>query len=201
MKKLFFILIIFSGCKKSETTVTIQVKEAVTGSPVAGVSVSLRRCANAGCSLGIVTEYSGTTDGNGILRVPQDKWDNLPAWNDAIFVSKPGYWTEIFSKTNSVSIIPTGWIRVRIIRGSSYPQGSSLDIHVWPQVNPAGTALGNTSSYLFNTAADSSVLITAFGNQLNKIDWRVVSNSVVLSNGTLNQQVPMQDTVSAVLNY
>ncbi|HEX7844333.1 MAG TPA: hypothetical protein VF476_00955 [Chitinophagaceae bacterium] len=204
MKKILFILIAFSSCKKdsSSPTVSFQVKEAVSGAPVAGATVYLNRCANAGCAFGTVTEFTGTTDDKGICKVPQDKWDKIPVWNDAIRIYKQNYWSEIFLKANSVTVVPAGWVRLRVIKGGSYPAGSILDIKLTPQINLAGTALYvNESSYQFNAAADSTIRFMCFGNQTNKIDWRVISNSTVLNSGTWNQSVPRLDTVSATLNY
>jgi len=202
MKKLLFIVLVLTSCKKSPpSTIDLRITETGGTAPVSNANVSLRRCANLGCAFGMVTEFSGTTNGDGICKVPQDTWNKIPDWNDAILVSKSGYWSEVFSKATSVSVIPAGWVRLHIARAANYPQGSILDFQVSPQINPGGTAMGSSSSYQFHTAADSSVLIMAFGNQSNKIDWRVIAGGNVLNNGTWNQQVPRLDTVLAVLNY
>ena len=172
---LIFLFNCLVSCKKNDNvtstaTVPIQVQETTTGSPVAGASVSLRRCAALGCVWGLVEEFSGVTDNNGICHVPKDKYDKVPFWNEAISVIKPGYWGEIFAKTTSVTIAPVGWMRLHIIRSANYPSGSLLKINVWRQTLPLYIA-----NQEFNIAADSSVLINAFGNQLNKIDWQVAS--------------------------
>src|SRR4030095_12023124 len=126
MKKVFFgALISFVACKKpgdSISTVSVQVKEVSTGQPVAGATVALRRCADLGCSFGLVVEFQGTTDNNGICQVPTDKYNKVPDWNDAILVSKANYFLQAFSKSVPISVPPYGSLRVRIIRGTNYPQ-------------------------------------------------------------------------------
>ena len=201
MKKLFLILIVFSSCKKDPHEVEIQVTETGSNSGVAGANVSLRRCARLGCAFGLVTEYTGTTNNAGICKVPEDKWNKIPVWNDATLVSKPGYWTEVFSRTTSLSLVPEGQIRLRIIRGSNYPQGSILNINISPEISRTGTALGASSGHDFNAAADSIVLMMGFGNQNNKLDWRLINSSTVLKNGSGRLQVPRQGTVNVQLTY
>lgn len=205
MKKLLIILLLFSSCKKpSSPSVNIQVNELITGSPVAGATVSLNRCAAAGCIFGIVTEFSGVTDNSGIVWVPQDKYDNVPFWNEATYITKTNYWPEIFMKATSFSLTPMGWMSLRIIKGTSYPQGSVLTITSWRLTQPPNIAhLGKINTQEFNVAADSIVIIKGFGNQLNKITWQVVdAGRNLLNNGTWNQQVPRLDTVRNItLNY
>jgi hypothetical protein len=110
----------------SISTVNIQVKDATSGQPVSGALVSLRRCANAGCIWGTVEEFRGTTDNDGICQVPSANYNNVPVWNDAIYVVKENYQTQFFSKSTTVSIKPYGWMAVKIARGSNYPQGAQL---------------------------------------------------------------------------
>jgi hypothetical protein len=200
MKKILFAVLLFSSCKKDSQNVAIQIKETITGTPVSGASVLLQRCGDLlGCAFP-VTEFSGTTDNNGICQVPQDKWDIInPTWEGAIVVNKTGYWSEQFPKSTSIAICPIGWIRLHIISGTNYPPGSALEIEVSRHSSPPLVSLGN-----FNTAADSSVLIMAFGNQMNKIDWKVWANDgtgTAANSGTWQQQVPGRDTVHYTLSY
>ena len=208
MKKLPFIPLIslvivstiFISCKKgnrdSISTVNIQVKDATTGQPVSRALVSLYRCANLGCAWGTVEEFRGTTDNDGICPVPSANYNNVPVWNDAIYVVKENYQQQFFSKSTTVSIKPYGWIAVKITRGSNYPQGAQLIF----LVEETGQ-----SNYLeaqrFNVTTDSTIILRGYGNQQNQINWQV-SNSAVLNSGTWNQQVPSLDTVKNItLNY
>lgn len=203
MKKICLIaLILFAACKKPADpadpirTVDILVKDAANSQPVAGAIVSLRRCADLGCYFGEVIEFQDTTDGNGILHVPPDKYSKVPAWNDAIYVTKVNYWPQFFSKSASVSITPYGWVSLRIIRGTDYPQGSLLKMNIFSANQPL------LSAHEFSTAADSSVVISGFGNELNKVDWQVSDNLTVYNSGTFNQQFPRLDTAKNItLNY
>ena len=202
MKKIcVFILISFAACKKqgdgdSISTVNIQVKDATTGQSVSGALVSLNRCANAGCAWGTVEEFRGTTDNDGICQVPSANYNNVPVWNDAIYVVKENYQPQFFSKSTTVSVKPYGWIAVKITRGSNYPQGAQLIF----LVEETGQ-----SNYLdaqrFNANTDTTIILRGYGNQQNQINWQV-SNSAVLSSGMWNQQVPRLDTVKNItLNY
>ena len=191
----------FSACKKSSnadsiSTVNIQVKDATSGQPVSGALVSLRRCANAGCVWGTVEEFRGTTDNDGICQVPTANYNNVPVWNDAIYVVKENYQPQSFSKSTTVSIMPYGWMAVKIARGSNYPQGAQLIFLV------EETSQSNyVDAQRFNVATDSTIIVRGWGNQQNKINWQV-SNSAVLNSGTWNQQVPRLDTVKNItLNY
>ena len=169
MKKICLIaLILFVACKKPADpipTVDLLVKDAANSQPVSGASVRLMRCANAGCAFGEVIEFQGTTDANGILNVPGENYNNVPVWNDAIYVVKENYWTQFFSKSTTVSITPYGWARVRIISGTGYPAGSLLIMNVFSASQPL------LSAHEFETAADSSIIISGFGNEVNRIEW------------------------------
>ena len=44
------------------------------------------------------------------------------------------------------------------------------------------------SAHEFETAADSSIIIVGFSNEVNRIEWQVYGNSTVLNSGVLNQQ-------------
>jgi hypothetical protein len=202
MKKICLsMLVLFLACKKpskqdSFPAVDIQVKDATTGQPVSGAVVSLRRCANAGCAWGTVEEFRGTTDNDGICPVPSANYNNVPVWNDAIYVVKENYQTQFFSKSTTVSIKPYGWMAVKIARGSNYPQAAQLIF----LVEETGQ-----SNYLeaqrFNVTTDSTIILRGYGNQQNQINWQV-SNSAVLNSGMWNQQVPRLDTVKNItLNY
>ena len=200
MKKICIIaLILFVACKKiiePTPTVDILVKDAANSQPVSGASVMLRRCANAGCAFGEVTEFQGTTDANGILHVPGDNYNNVPVWNDAIYVTRENYWPQFFSKSTTVSVTPYGWARVRIISGTSYPAGSLLKMNIF------SASLPLLSAHEFETADDSSIIISGFGNEINRIEWQVSGNSTVLNSGVLNQKFPRLDTLQGItLNY
>jgi len=200
MKKICLIaLTLFVACKKSADptpTVDILVKDAANSQPVSGASVMLRRCANAGCAFGEVTEFQGTTDANGILHVPGDNYNNVPVWNDAIYVTRENYWPQFFSKSTTVSVTPYGWARLRIISGTRYPAGSLLKMNIF------SASLPLLSAHEFETADDSSIIISGFGNEINRIEWQVSGNSTVLNSGVLNQKFPRLDTLQGItLNY
>ena len=202
MKKICLIaFIVLAACKKSADdstpTVDLLVKDAANSQPVSGASVLLRRCANAGCAFGEVTEFQGTTDANGILHVPGKNYNNVPVWNYAIYVTRENYWSQFFSKLTTVSITPYGWVNVHIKRATNYPQGSILRFAVYSATQPL------YSPHDFSTAAaDTTVVISGFGNEVNKVDWQVFGNSTVLNSGTINQQFPRLDTLKSItLNY
>ena len=204
---LLIILTVYSCSKDtpSSPSVSINVTDLMTGTRVAGATVALRRCANLGCAFGIVEEFKGQTNNDGVISVPQDKFDKIPEWNDATYITSTDYWPEVFKKGKTFSITPYGWMRLTIIRGTNYPAGSRLIIMVNCQTQPANTASGGYIDVNdFNTAADSSLLIKGFGNHLNKINWQVQGpgGSGVLNSGTFNQQIPKLDTIrNIVLNY
>jgi len=201
MKKIcLIVLILFVACKKPADpipTVDLLVKDAANSQAVSGASVTLKRCANAGCAFGVVTEFQGTTDSNGILHVPGENYNNVPVWNDAVYVTRTNYWPQSFSKSTTVSITPYGWVSLRIIRGANYPQGSVLKIAVQSASQPL------YSPHEFSTtAADTSIVISGFGNEVNRIEWQVFGNSTVYNSGVLNQQFPRLDTLQTItLNY
>jgi len=175
MKKICLIaLILFVACKKPADqagTVDILVKDASTSEPVSGATVTLNRCANAGCAFGVVTEFQGTTDTKGICHVPGANYASVPVWNDAIYVTKTNYWPQLFSKSTTISVTPYGWIRLRIIAGTNYPDGSRLIVNVVSTTQPL------LSAHQFNTPADSSIVSSGFGNQVNRVEWQVSGHS------------------------
>ncbi len=202
MKKICLaLLVLFAACKKpgegeSFPAVNIQVKDATTGQPVSGAIVSLHRCANAGCAWGSVEEFRGTTDNDGICQVPSANYNNVPDWNDAIYVGKENYQPQTFGKSTTISIKPYGWMAVKITRGSNYPQGAKLIF----LVEETGQA-NYLDAQRFDVTTDSTIILRGYGNQQNQVNWQV-SNSAVLNSGMWNQQVPRLDTVKNVtLNY
>ena len=205
MKKTLFILLIFCSCKKDPPppTVELQVRESGTNSPVAGARVLLQRCRDLGCVFGSIDEFDGITNGEGICNIPESNWNNVSVSNYDLFISKNGYWSEIFPKSNLVKILPEGWVRMQITRVGNYPEGTTLNISFYAETNPpGGTAFGGEyPSYQLEAPFDSSVLLKAFGNQSNKIEMSVVSNSTVLKHEIYKLQVPRLDTVNATIDY
>lgn len=198
MKKTLYVLMILatasSSCKKNRPSTQITVMDKVTNTPVSNASVFAYKCGIFNCNLGRIDLFNGTTDNNGICKVPTD------AYNDAPYLgaSKSDYWsTNNDDKSTTKYLLPAGWIRLRILRSSNYPAQSVLNIQMTSQsVSPY-----YFFTHSFSTPADSSVLLKLLGGQSNKIEWQVTSPSSVLNSGTWNQQVPRLDTVRITLNY
>lgn len=204
LKKLLPIFLFFTACKKTDdsnsTIVDITVSDAVTHQPIAGALVSIRSCFL--CVPDSVEIFSGTTDDNGICHVPRDKFDSASSWRSGLVmdIAKANYWSPVpkFNQT-SFALDPMGWIKLRIIRSTNYPQGAQLVFYLY---DPTPSAPFAYSYYQVNAAADSTVLFTGFGNQSNRIDWQLLDNNVnITKSGTWHQEVPRFDTVNAVLNY
>jgi hypothetical protein len=197
MKKYILILVLFAGCKKESkqdlTTTTIKVVESVTNLPVSGATVVLSKC-DYGCPLGLGATifFNGLTDANGTCQVLSENYNDP---SSIINVAKTKYWPFNVIKSTTLSLIPEGWMQLRIIKTANYPVGSKLILSLWNE------AEDYIDTKYYNTAADSIILVKGFGSQLNKINWQV-SNSSVLNDGTFNQQIPRFDTVkSPTLNY
>lgn len=195
MKKLLFILLVFTSCKKEPESVKIQVRDAISNTNVKGVTVDLHRCTFATNPLcGLIAYRSNITGDDGSCRFTKNEYDQTIQ----IAVNKTDYWgSSLIPKTLLVIIYPEGWMRLRITRGTNYPSQSRLNI----TMNNSLTGFYSITG--FNTAEDSSILVRGYGGQLNKIDWEVrdpVSN--LLASGTWNQQIPRLDTVKNItLNY
>jgi len=200
-RKFFSLLIlvplIIASCKKEKQTVQIKVNDQVTNTPVNGARVTVYKCGTFNCYFGSLDLFTGTTDKNGICNIPSDNY------NEAVFarVEKIDYWSFDETKANLKTIVPAGWIRLRILKTPGYPEGASLNISVTSQLtNSSGSALNINNIY--HAAADSSILIKAFGGQINKIEWQVNGAGTAGKQGSWNQQVPRLDTVNNItLNY
>jgi len=194
---LIIIGLLIASCKKHNDTVQIKVTDQVTNTPVDGARVTVYKCGAFDCYFGSLDLFSGITDKNGICNIPSDNY------NEAVFarVEKTNYWSFDAMKTNSKTIIPAGWIRLRILKTSNYPEGSSLNIFISSQLtNSSGSGFG--SNNIYHAAADSSILIKAFGGQTNKIEWQVNGAGTAGNRGSWNQQVPRLDTVKNItLSY
>jgi hypothetical protein len=196
MKKLLIILLVFTSCKKdSEPAVQIQVKDAITNTPVKGATVDLLKCQDIDifCVFGYVSFRSSVTGNDGSCSFTQKDYDKAKATG----ASKADYWGIGNTKTTTPLIFPEGWMRLRIIRGTNYPSQSLLKISIQ---NVSAIAISSTEC---NTAADSIILVRGFGGQLNNIDWQVVNaGGMSLNSGTWQQQIPRLDTIKNItLNY
>jgi hypothetical protein len=201
MKKIFFIspllmAISLISCKKEKSTIQIQVTDKVTNSPVSAAIVVVYKCGVFNCNLGSIDLFSGVSDNNGNCRVPEGSY-NEAAW---VRVTKENYWSWDETKSTLKSMIPAGWVRMRIIKSGNYSAQAQLTISITSQsTNSSGSALFLAMTY--GTPSDSSILIKCFGGESNKIDWQL-SDQNTLSSGTWQQQVPRLDTIKNVmLNY
>jgi len=184
-----------SSCKKEGNKVPVTVMDKVTNTPVSNASVFAYKCGVFNCYLGRIDLFNGTTNNDGICKVPTDAYNEAPY----LGASKNDYWsTNNDDKSTTKYLLPAGWIRLHIQRSTTYPAQSVLNIQTTSQsVSPYYFFTQN-----FNTPADSSLLIKLLGGQSNKIEWKVTApNSPVLNSGTWNQQVPRLDTVRITLNY
>ena len=192
MKKLFIILLVFASCKKDTGfKVSIQVKDAITNSPVKGATVGLHRCGPSVLLCGLIAYRYNTTGDDGRCSFSEEDFDQTK-YTEA---SRAGYWRTFEPKSILMYIYPDGWMRLRIIKGTNYPPQSRLRFTI-----SYITAFGYSTEY--NTPADSSILVRGIGGVTHKIDWRVVNPSNnQLNSGTWDQQIPRMDTVNAILNY
>jgi hypothetical protein len=187
-------LLLISSCKKNSTPMaSIQVKDAITRSVVNGAVVGIHRCTIFEAFCGFIAYRSNTTGNDGSCSFNQEDYDQT----QSITVSKNGYWLVFEPKTSVINIYPDGWLKLRIIKGASYPAGSKLRI-------VANYTPGSKTSILqVNTAADSSILLRCYGGASNRIDWFVETTTpfAQINNGSFLQNITRQDTVNAVLNY
>ncbi len=185
------------SCKKAKPTVQIKVIDQITNYPVSSARVIVYKCGTFNCNLGTIDLFSDVTDNNGICTVPED------SYNEALYarVERADYWSWDETKTTLKKIVPAGWMRLRIIKTSNYPDQSRLQITIISQsTNSSGSAFAVINN--FNAAADSSILIKGFGGQPNKIEWQVYGPNTVVNSGSWDQQVPPLDTVKNItLNY
>ncbi|HWR32454.1 MAG TPA: hypothetical protein VN451_02940 [Chitinophagaceae bacterium] len=197
MKKSLLILLIFlwvlASCKKdSESKVSIQVKDAITNSPVKGVTVGLHRCMPYEPFCGWIAYRTNITGDDGTCSFSKSDFDQTKQTQ----ATRAGYWGIIETKSTLMHIYPEGWMRLRIIKGTGYPSQSRLKI----TMNYLAASLSFYTEC--NTAADSSILVRGIGGVSYKIDWQVVDPSNnPLNSGTWNQPIPRMDTVNAILNY
>lgn len=195
-KSLLFLVIfflVFASCKKdSGSKISIQVKDAITNSPVNGATVGLLRCMPSDPLCGLIAYRTNITGDDGSCSFNKDDFDQTKQTQ----ASGAGYWGVTVIKSMLMYIYPEGWMRLRIIKGTGYPSQSRLKI----TMNYIAASLSFYTEC--NAAADSSILIRSIGGVTNKIDWQVVdpSNSL-LNSGTWGQQIPRMDTVNAILNY
>lgn len=197
MKRFLFILLVLAACKKggSDKGTQIHLKESKSGTAIQGVTVKLLRC-DFGCPFGGKKLFEGLTDAEGNVYVnPKDYADA----SGGMSIEKPKYWSLGFTlPQTSVTMIPEGWLRIRILKTGSYPAAAKLKLTIHSE--PLSPDMLDIQEYF--TAADSSILLRGYGAQLNRIDWQVSDNITLYNSGTFNQQVPKFDTVKNVtLNY
>lgn len=185
------------ACKKETQTMEVKVIDQVTNTPVANARVVVYKCGAFNCYLGSIDLFSGNTDNNGVCKVP------VNSYNEGAYarVEKSNYFSFDETKSTSKSIVPAGWMRIRINSTIHYTDQSSLHFFITSQsVNSAGSAFQITTSV--NVATDSSILIKGFGGQVNKIDWQVQGQTGIHKTGNWSQQVPRLDTAQGIiLNY
>jgi hypothetical protein len=199
MKKIvlvsFLAMVIFLlSCKKEKASVLVNITEKGANTPVSGATVVVYKCGVFNCNLGSIDLFSGVTDNNGNCKVPAASY-NEAAW---VRVLHEKYWSWDEEKSTAKSMVPAGWLRMRIVKSGTYSANAILNIIITSQsTNSRGAAMSLINNY--NSPADSSVLIKCFGGELNKIVWQVSDQSN--KSGTFQQQVPRLDTVNIVLNY
>lgn len=185
------------SCKKNKPSVQIHVTDSITHEAVAGADVVVYKCGTFNCYFGTIDLFSGVTDNSGNCKTPED------SYNEATFVrvAKGNYWSWDDAKSTSKSMVPAGWMRVRLVKSTSYSPSARLDISVTSQsTNSTGSRFSFTNSY--GAPADSSILIKGFGGESNAILWEVYEQGTRVQYGNAQQQVPRLDTVkNIVLNY
>jgi hypothetical protein len=195
---LLLLILIIVSCKKEKPSVQIQVIDKITNTPVSGANLVVYKCGIFNCLLGTISLFTGSTNENGVCKVPTDSYNEAVSVN----VTKSNYWPFDGPKGTSISAIPEGWIRLHILKTANYPSQAKLNITTISSTS-SPSASAYAVSYSFNIAADSSVLIRAFGGQSNRMEWHVWdASSPSLNSGNWQQQVPRLDTVKNItLNY
>lgn len=189
---LAFMLLLHSCGKDKEPQVNVIVKDAITRENVSGASAGIHRCAISEALCGLIPYRSGTSGADGSCRFSQEDYDVCKS----ITVGRTGYWNTFETKTTLINLYPDGWLKLRILRGASYPADSKLRLTV------NYVAANKIAGLEVNAAADSTIKLRCFGGVSNKIDWTVVTPSgTTLNNGTFSQNITRQDTVSNILNY
>lgn len=189
---LTFILLMHSCKKDKEPQVNVFVKDAITRENVGGAIAGIHRCTIYDFLCGIIPYRSNTTVADGSCRFSQEDYDVCKS----ITVEKTGYWRAFETKITLINLYPDGWLKLRIIKSTSYPIDSKLRLTV-NYVNA-----NKFNSLEVNAAADSTIKLRCFGGVSNKIDWTVATSSgTLLNNGTFSQNITRQDTVSNTLNY
>ncbi|MDQ6609742.1 MAG: hypothetical protein M3Y85_07970 [Bacteroidota bacterium] len=179
------------SCKKSSPKVIIVVKDAINGSMVNGATVGLHRCPVGGSLCGWIAYRNNTTGNDGSCSFEQEDYNV----SESITVGKIGYWAFFEPKSTFITIYPDGWLKVRIIKGSSYPPNSTLRLVL-------NYVPGNKiNTYYVPAAADSIVKLRGYGGASNRIDWFVTAGSGQINNGSFSQNIPRQDSVNYTLNY
>ena len=187
-------VLLVSSCKKnSPPMASVQIRDAINSSLVNGASVGIHRCTTIDPLCGFIAYRSGTTGNDGTCSFNQEDFNVA----QSITVGKNGYWYAFVPKANSILFYPDGWLKLRVIRGTSYPAGAMLRI-------VANYTPGNKMNGIaINPVADSTILLRAYGGASNRIDWFVETFSpfTLINSGSFLQNIPRQDTVNAVLNY
>lgn len=191
------LLLIMMSCKKDgdkAQTIPLKVTEPKTGSPVINAKVILFRCeGNFGC-WDTPSFFDGTTDENGICKVPLLEFKE-PSTH--VYVSKEKYWYFVEAPgQNELTLSPEGWIAVNVHRDGTYPAETNLVLSAIAETGRTGDA---TITQLPNT----TLMVKAFGDDQNKLHWRVIdSNGQFLKEGEIEGLlVPKFDTLAVELRY
>ena len=193
MKKLILISLLFCACKKDKTEyTTLEMKDVESGVLLKQGTVEFFKCTTSDPFCGWIAWQTAFTDDAGRCKISVDDYARVTYMRSY----KDKYWAQWEPRVSTIWLVPEGWIRLRIIRGTGYPASSTLRINII-SVNSNKSTGGD-----FKPAADSTILFRSFGAQLNRINWIVSGpGGTQLNSGTWDQLVPRHDTVSASLTY
>jgi hypothetical protein len=196
--------------EEDEPTVLFEVFEYKTTTPVEAVQVSLLKCSDYDIQFGCQSTTifaSRMTDNTGRCSFTEKV---LHGANKGIKLSNPKYWdTEGYPGTNYIA--PEGWIMVQLTRQNVYSVP-----RLFYQYDIDGES-GHARINPFTVPLDTIVKIRAFGNEVNRLNWRLGSGSMsvfgggfgfntyevtpVLASGILTQSPGRFGTTSITLSY
>jgi hypothetical protein len=195
-------LTLFISCTKSKDDTTIfEVFEYKTNTPIPNVKIDLLRCTNYDLVFGCQSTTifaTGYTDNNGRYSFKQSVFNRT---NEGIKLFKPNYCnTAGYPGKNYLAT--EGWINLHLIRQNIY----TFPI-LYFDYDISGES-GITYANPLEIPVDTIIKIRAFGNQVNKINWAIGTQSnwdfhsvVPLTNGTLTQNMDRFGTGSIILSY
>lgn len=177
---------------------TIQVREAVTGLPVAGARVTLEACSKYDFVFGCL-DYSPiktyTTDSNGHALVDRAlKWEIME-------VTRNNYWPAQLKKGRTVAPYPVCYLKVRVVKSRTLRPAEGVYVAAKPPCNPwcfeVFTYLGQP--------ADTTVFLQGYGNIENAVLWDIRSKDSAYMYVNVQQSPPVYikrfDMGEVVINY